>query len=376
MRTRSSRSREQALFHPVQGFPSGLGQCRVGTDNLANHLPRRQIERSLRSRTHRQRHRTLRTKTDSLRRRLLPWPHSGRLGEHEDGNGFLSGFKFPVTAQTIQMIHVRPRPVKIPSRYSLQPAARGTSMQKDSRRPANQACSSQKPTASRTLLPMGAGSAARVSRSKTPRQQVAAVCYRIRGSRLEFLLVQTSGGRWIFPKGGVEPGHTHAESAALEAFEEAGVHGRMEKIAFTRYYRRKPVQSPEAKDENQLSPCTSAKSRVSSVRRKRIAARAGFLPIKPSNACAKIAPLNWELNCSASSTKLPPAFNGCIVQAPSQRTHRSILCKGSASRHTKTRVSTKDFDKRARPLFSPSSATAVERRRDRGRTTRPQHNLD
>lgn len=96
---------------------------------------------------------------------------------------------------------------------------------------------------------MGAGSAARVSRSKTPRQQVAAVCYRIRGSRLEFLLVQTSGGRWIFPKGGVEPGRTHAESAALEAFEEAGVHGRMEKIAFTRYYRRKPVQSPEAKDD-------------------------------------------------------------------------------------------------------------------------------
>jgi len=96
---------------------------------------------------------------------------------------------------------------------------------------------------------MGAGSAARVSRSKTPRQQVAAVCYRFRGSRLEFLLVQTSGGRWIFPKGGVEPGRTHAESAALEAFEEAGVHGRIEKIAFTRYYRRRPVQSPEAEND-------------------------------------------------------------------------------------------------------------------------------
>lgn len=92
---------------------------------------------------------------------------------------------------------------------------------------------------------MGTGSAARVSRSKTPRQQVAAVCYRFRASRLEFLLVQTSGGRWIFPKGGVEPGRTHAESAALEAFEEAGVHGRIEKIPFTRYYRRKPVQPLE-----------------------------------------------------------------------------------------------------------------------------------
>src|SRR5207244_2308926 len=41
-------------------------------------------------------------------------------------------------------------------------------------------------------------------------QQVAAVCYRIRGSGIEFLLVQTRGGRWTFPKGGVEPGLTHA----------------------------------------------------------------------------------------------------------------------------------------------------------------------
>jgi 8-oxo-dGTP pyrophosphatase MutT (NUDIX family) len=71
------------------------------------------------------------------------------------------------------------------------------------------------------------------------RQQVAAVCYRIRKHRIEFLLVQTREGRWIFPKGGVEPGFTHAQSAALEAFEEAGVHGRMEEVPFARYYRRK-----------------------------------------------------------------------------------------------------------------------------------------
>jgi ADP-ribose pyrophosphatase YjhB (NUDIX family) len=52
------------------------------------------------------------------------------------------------------------------------------------------------------------------------------------------MLVQTRGGRWIFPKGGVEPGLTAAQSAALEAFEEAGVHGRMEAIPFGRYFRR------------------------------------------------------------------------------------------------------------------------------------------
>src|SRR5437016_8637281 len=77
-------------------------------------------------------------------------------------------------------------------------------------------------------------------------QQVAAVCYRIRGSGIEFLLVQTRGGRWTFPKGGVEPGLTHAQAAALEAYEEAGVHGRMEEVSFTRYVRRKGSSSSSA----------------------------------------------------------------------------------------------------------------------------------
>ena len=68
-------------------------------------------------------------------------------------------------------------------------------------------------------------------------EQVAAVCYRMRGSTIEFLLVQTRGGRWIFPKGSAEPGLSHAQAAALEAFEEAGVHGRMEEASFARYVR-------------------------------------------------------------------------------------------------------------------------------------------
>ena len=70
-------------------------------------------------------------------------------------------------------------------------------------------------------------------------EQVAAVCFRVRGGCIEFLLVQTGKGRWIFPKGGAEPGLTHAQAAALEAFEEAGVHGRMEEASFTRYIQRK-----------------------------------------------------------------------------------------------------------------------------------------
>jgi len=70
-------------------------------------------------------------------------------------------------------------------------------------------------------------------------EQVAAVCYRARKNSIEFLLVQTRRGRWTFPKGSAEPGLTSAQAAALEAFEEAGVHGRMEEVSFIRYELRK-----------------------------------------------------------------------------------------------------------------------------------------
>jgi 8-oxo-dGTP pyrophosphatase MutT (NUDIX family) len=98
---------------------------------------------------------------------------------------------------------------------------------------------------------------ARSSRLPKGRQQVAAICYRIRKRGIEFLLVQTRGGRWIFPKGGVEPGLTHAQSAALEAFEEAGVHGRMEKTPFARYLRRKTDTAIAAKDTGTVAARSS-----------------------------------------------------------------------------------------------------------------------
>lgn len=85
------------------------------------------------------------------------------------------------------------------------------------------------------------GQIVRVSqlRDMRGREQVAAVCYRIGDRGIEFLLVRTRGGRWTFPKGSAEPGLTHAQAAALEAFEEAGVHGRMEETSFARYVRGK-----------------------------------------------------------------------------------------------------------------------------------------
>ncbi len=73
----------------------------------------------------------------------------------------------------------------------------------------------------------------------------------------EFLLVQTRSGRWIFPKGGVERGLTHAQSAALEAFEEAGVHGRIEQIPFTRYFRKASAAAEISRNKKKLEPITA-----------------------------------------------------------------------------------------------------------------------
>jgi 8-oxo-dGTP pyrophosphatase MutT (NUDIX family) len=81
--------------------------------------------------------------------------------------------------------------------------------------------------------------------------QVAAVCYRVRPSGIEFLLVRTNSGHWTFPKGKAEPGLTHAQAAALEAFEEAGVHGRIEETSFARYVRRKRA---DARDFTRSAP--------------------------------------------------------------------------------------------------------------------------
>jgi len=78
----------------------------------------------------------------------------------------------------------------------------------------------------------------RARRSRN-RELVAAVCYRVSDDEIDFLLVQTRGGRWTFPKGGVEPGMTRAQAAAMEALEEAGVYGRVEEVWFARYYRHK-----------------------------------------------------------------------------------------------------------------------------------------
>ncbi len=72
--------------------------------------------------------------------------------------------------------------------------------------------------------------------------QVAAVCYRRRGSSVEFLLVNTNGGgKWTFPKGDPEASLSHSQAAEREAWEEAGVRGSIEPRHFHLYLHSKGV---------------------------------------------------------------------------------------------------------------------------------------
>ncbi len=54
-------------------------------------------------------------------------------------------------------------------------------------------------------------------------EQIGALCLRQRKSEKEVLLIKSSRGRWIVPKGWPMDGHTDAETAKMEAWEEAGV---------------------------------------------------------------------------------------------------------------------------------------------------------
>ncbi|MBV2144501.1 NUDIX hydrolase [Falsochrobactrum sp. TDYN1] len=57
-------------------------------------------------------------------------------------------------------------------------------------------------------------------------QQVAALVYRYESNALKILLITSRGtGRWVIPKGWPQVGCTLAETAACEAYEEAGVRG-------------------------------------------------------------------------------------------------------------------------------------------------------
>ena len=68
------------------------------------------------------------------------------------------------------------------------------------------------------------------------RRQYGAVCWRMRGEKVEVLLITSRDtGRWVIPKGWPMKGKSPAETAAQEAFEEAGVRGTAASVALGVY---------------------------------------------------------------------------------------------------------------------------------------------
>ena len=76
-------------------------------------------------------------------------------------------------------------------------------------------------------------------------QQNAALCWRLHRGRVQVLLITSRDtGRWVLPKGWPMAGKTAAESAAIEAWEEAGVTGAVAPGAPIGLYRYDKNRSP------------------------------------------------------------------------------------------------------------------------------------
>lgn len=78
--------------------------------------------------------------------------------------------------------------------------------------------------------------------------QVAALCWRMEGGRPEVLLITSRDtGRWVIPKGWPIAGLSEAEAAAREAWEEAGVRGKVAEAPLGRYVYDKVIRPPKTK---------------------------------------------------------------------------------------------------------------------------------
>lgn len=90
-----------------------------------------------------------------------------------------------------------------------------------------------------------------------PRNQCAAVCWKISKVGPKILLITSrETGRWVLPKGWTMAGRTAAQAAKVEAWEEAGVRGRVEVEPIGTYSYDKVVA--RNRPEEHLQPCDVA----------------------------------------------------------------------------------------------------------------------
>lgn len=104
-----------------------------------------------------------------------------------------------------------------------------------------------------TALPTDPARKAAKSYVVPRRTQLAALCWRpaVDGGR-EVLLVTSSSGRWILPKGWPMSGKTEGEAALTEAWEEAGVaKGKVDRKPLGQFISAKQIGPAEE------VPCTT-----------------------------------------------------------------------------------------------------------------------
>lgn len=78
------------------------------------------------------------------------------------------------------------------------------------------------------------------SRAKIVLQSAVIAYRRSKNGPRVLLITSRDTHRWVLPKGNVEDGMTPAQSAAKEAFEEAGVKGKVKKTRLGTYRYLKP----------------------------------------------------------------------------------------------------------------------------------------
>ncbi|NTJ62143.1 NUDIX hydrolase [Agrobacterium rhizogenes] len=84
------------------------------------------------------------------------------------------------------------------------------------------------------------------------RNQYGALCFRYRDGNDEteiLLITSRDSGRWIVPKGWPMKGKEPYEAAAIEAWQEAGVRGKVRKTPIGRYTYLKEL------DDGKVVPC-------------------------------------------------------------------------------------------------------------------------
>jgi 8-oxo-dGTP pyrophosphatase MutT (NUDIX family) len=73
-------------------------------------------------------------------------------------------------------------------------------------------------------------------------QQVAALCWRMHKGQTQMLLITSRGtGRWVLPKGWPITGLTPPAAAAREAWEEAGVEGKVTSLCLGEFLYDKVI---------------------------------------------------------------------------------------------------------------------------------------